>query len=321
LLGVISFLFLFSSYKIFFIKKESKLLYFIFLKKRGLIINYSLLISFLIVFFLIYKFGFKTKIDSILNVYNQRKIFNNSGILVQIAFSFLSFGFIPYFIFLYFDSKKFIYLILVTFFSLVDFMYSGSKMILFGVFFTFIIGVFMRKKDLKISTVGLFIIFLILVSIFMYLFLNKDIFLSLFVRRSMILIAQIYGLYFEYFTEYPYNFLAKYTHLLGINNYYSQSAAHIIGETYFLENTHANSGIISDAYGNFGIIGVIFYIAFLFTIFYFLNYLNKFYKKYITFLIFPLAISLTNSSVLAVFIYQIIPFLIVFYLLRKENLK
>jgi len=319
IIGLSSFLILFILYNLFFLRTQlniRKILYFSYNKffNRKLLI--VILLSIFIVIIFILKMGIHTKIDSLLDVYSQRKIFNNSGILVQIVFSFLSFGFIPYYIFLYFDTNKYFYLILTIIFTIIDFIYSGSKMILFGVFFTFFIGFFMKKKILTTFIVGCFILSTIIFSFLCFYFFKIDLLLSLFIRRSMILVAQIYGLYFDYFTNHSFNFLSKYTHFLGFLDEI-KSASHIIGERFFLKNTHANSGILSDAYGNFGIIGILFYILFLFFIFKILNSLNKKYKGFITFLVFPLAISLTNSGVLAVFVYQIFPFLIVFYFFRK----
>ena len=271
-----------------------------------------------LILILILKFGISSSIDSILNVYSQRMLFNNSGILYQLIFYLLAFGFIPYLIYEYAKRNSLNILFIIIFFTIILFLYTGSKMVFMGTLISIILIKIMKNNQINSYTIGILINIIFIFSILLANIFNSYLVLSLFIRRTFILVAQIYGLYFEYFTVKPYNYMAKYlSFLFGWQN--TKSASHVIGSTYFLDNTHANSGIISDAYANFGILGIIVYIVILFVIFKIINKLNIMYNYYLTPLIFLIAISLTNSGVIAVFIYQLLPFMIVFYLMRGKE--
>jgi len=272
---------------------------------------------------LFFKFVLHTRVNSLLNVYVQRAIFNNSGFVINYIVSFLSFGVLSFLFFIYIIKRKIKYIGFILLLAFIIFLSTGSKLI-FGSVFLILLLIKYYKGYFYSYKIGFYLILVIVVSIIFYSFFNKDILLSLLVRRTFILPAQIFNLYFSYFTFHEYNLFSAYTHTF-IDTFYKASVSHVIGSTYFLPNTHANSGIISDAYANFGILGVIIFSIILCLILIILNFLNSRFGNTLTPLFAGVAVSLTNSGLLGVFIYQIFPiifiFLTLYFFQRKRKLK
>jgi len=128
----------------------------------------------------------------------------------------------------------------------------------------------------------------------------------------LIIPAQLFGLFHEYVSENEFNYLAMYTSF--ITGHDKISISREIGDAYYRIGSSANNGIISDAYANFGVIGVILYSLIFVLIFKYINKLNQKNNFLITPLLVGLAISLTNSGLLAVFVYQISMLLLVFWM-------
>ncbi len=272
-----------------------------------------IIVALLISSYLFIKFGAKSLVTSLLDVYNQREIFSKSGFFINYLVSFFSFGIIAYIIFMYEKNRSTTLMILLMASNIIIFLSTGSKLI-FGS--TFLILLLSRRYDGYFISykIGLYLNLVIYLSILMSILFNSHIMMSLLVRRTFILPAQIFYLYFKHFTINGYNMMSAYTHNLFTTHYIS-SAPHVIGSIYFREETHANSGMISDAYANFGILGIIIYSVFLLFVFYLINRLNTRLSNKLTPIFAGIAISLTNSGLLAVFIYQILPIIIVFYFL------
>ena len=316
-IAILSFIFFHSFYYVIFLYNEKietisvhkdKTLYY---EK----IFFISILAFILIFSLVMKFGLSTSVSSLLDVYTQRAIFNNSSFIYQIIFSFLSFGVALYFIYLFQLKSSILLFIVVVFISLIIFLFTGSKMVFMGLLLTLLLSIIMQRP-IQSYIITISIIFIFLMSIFLFEAFNNDLLLSLFVRRTFVLVSQICGIYFEHFTIYPYSYLAKYLHFIfDLPN--SVSISNEIGSTYFLDSTHANSGIVSDAYGNFGLIGVFIYTTIMFIVFKILNRLNTIYSFNITPLFFIFGISLANSSMLAVILYQIFPFIIIFISIKK----
>ena len=83
---------------------------------------------------------------------------------------------------------------------------------------------------------------------------------SLFIRRALILPAQLKFYWYEFFRANPKLYYSQGTigSILGIPNPYPSDAANVIGEVMFgRPEMHANAGYVADAYANGGFIGLI----------------------------------------------------------------
>lgn len=273
-----------------------------------------LLISYL---YISYAKGTSISLANLLDVYGQREVFSEkSGFIGQIISSYVIYGVVPFFVFGYkfFDNKMF--LILSIFMGVITFLATGSKLFLGSVFLIILVMKY-YKNNISHSVVGLFLLSLITLSYGLSVFFGFHMMLSLFVRRMLVVPAQLFALFHQHAQENGFNYLSRYTSFITGSD--GISIAHSIGNKYYRYDSSANSGIIPDAYGNFGVLGVVFYAFFFVVIFKYIDKLNLQSNLLITPLFAGLAISLTNSSLLAVFIYQILMLIITFKLFNFIN--
>jgi hypothetical protein len=317
---LIIYLFFLSS-KIFLNLKKTKKFHSIFcnfysFNKDNTYIKYLIvLLTFLISIILYFKLGAHSLVTSVLDVYKQRLIFNHAGFLINYIVSFLSFGFLPYLLYeYYYKNKNYFMLIIIFIFYFIIFLVTGSKLVFFG-FLLIIVLYYKYKRYYYSNKLGIYLLFLLLISLLFVKIFNNYVLISLFVRRLLILPAQIFNLYFQYFSIHDFNYLSAYTHNF-FNTSYNESASFVIGSEYFNEGVHANSGILSDSYANFGIIGNVVYIFIFIILFRFVDKLDSYFCKVLIPLFGVIGISLTNSSLLAVIVYQILPLIFIF-LLKK----
>lgn len=283
-------------------------------------INEQLYIRILILFFisaslfLYYKIGSTSQVSSITNVYAQRAaVAENHGFFIHILTSFLIYGLANFLIFWSLLNRSLYYLSILLLGILVIFISTGSKamlvspLLVFGGYTIFI-------KKIHIT----YILYFLTLSLLLIYFVlpNESAFTSLMARRLLIIHGQLFNLYFEFATENGLNLLYKYTKSF-IDNDYNSSISFVIGKIYYGNSTHANSGMVSDAYANFGIYGVVLYSGLLGL---FLKQIEKLNQKEIYPMIFPSSLALTDSSVLAVLVFQLFPlFLILMLWTPKKN--
>lgn len=249
-------------------------------------------------------------LTNLLDVYSQREVFDkNTGIIGSLITGYIIYGVIPFYIFMYklYDNKA--YLLFSFLLGFVIFLATGSKLFLGSVFLMALLSKF-YKSNFSHSKIGISLILLIFASYGAAIFFSSYMLLSVFVRRMLIIPAQLFALFHEHSYSVGLNYLAKYTAFFTGSD--GVSIAHSIGDKYYRTGSSANNGMISDAYGNFGVLGVLFYALFFVWVFRYIDRLNIDMDLRLTPLFIGLAISLTNSSLLAVFVFQISMFIIIF---------
>jgi len=296
----------------FFLNKKYNVVSIIKKEKIDFVSIFIIISSIFLLVFMYITYGKNSSItfENLLDVYGQRESFNESaGLLGSLISGYIIYGAIPFLIFMYKKNNNYLYVIVALFIGFLTFLTTGSKLFLGSTFLTVFLMIKFRN-NFSHSYIGIFLFLLTLFSITLATSYNSFLLISLFVRRMLVIPAQLFGLFHEYVNNFGYNYLAAYTSFLTGHN--PVSISHEIGNEYYRIGSSANNGIISDAYANFGLIGVLIY-SFLFVfIFKFSDKQNARYNNLLTPLFVGLAISLTNSSLLAVFVYQISMLLIVF---------
>jgi hypothetical protein len=281
------------------------------------LVTFSTVLATLFLVYIYFEYVNATLVTSYLDVYSQREVYAKSSFISRLIVSFLSFGIIPYLIYKHNNSKSIMLLLFILLCNGAVFYATGSKLVFTGVLLILFVS-YVYRKGMKVHMIGIFISALLLLVLMLVLIVNDVAFLSIYVRRVLILPAQIFGFNYEFFTEYSYNYLSHYSYLI-FDAPYDMSSSKVIGDQYFIEGkTNANSNIIPDAYANFGLFGVVFY-SFVFVIlFKFIDSLNVAFKYQLTPLFASIAISLTNSSLLAVYVYQVLPLVLFFYIIKRN---
>lgn len=150
-----------------------------------------------------------------------------------------------------FNFISLIFLIfLFLFFSI-----TGHKIFLFTIPLLFATYFFLKS--------GNFFLFFMLsisgataVGLMLYIFMGESSVLSLFLRRSLFLPAQISFHYFDFFQNNPIYLSSSFLRFIFDYPYHTEPAF-LISEVYYNKpKMSSNNGIVSDAYMNFGIAGL-----------------------------------------------------------------
>jgi hypothetical protein len=222
------------------------------------IFNLIVMILGLYVLFVLYlNFGIKINFN-LAKVYSFRKEYNNIKYpLFNYFTDWVAYIINPILLSIFIIKRDFLKALFILLSQLYLFFTVGMKTFLFApVFVLCLMWVIMRKNPYVFIMSGL--IGSILVGIFSNLFLNDIWLLSLFTRRVLFIPAKLNFIYYDYFSK---NGIVYLSHSIfkGIINYpYELNPVNLIGYIYFNNpNMSANTGIIGDAYMNFGYIGLI----------------------------------------------------------------
>ena len=140
--------------------------------------------------------------------------------------------------------------ILILFFN------TGHKSFLFNIPFVLILYYLVKSKHFLLLFISSLLVISIIGLLFFWLFGDKAI-LTLFIRRSLYIPAQLSFYYHEFYLDQPLylsnsflNSLSDYPHHL--------EPAHMIANEYFnSDKMAANNGIISDGFKHFGYMGLV----------------------------------------------------------------
>jgi len=295
-------------------------------KSQSKIIYYSLFIClFIIVLFLIYKYiGFSINFD-LMKVYDIRSQFVELKVpLAGYLFTWMGYILNPIFFILFITRKKWIFATMVVSLQILLFSITGNKSFFFALPYIFIlISIVPRKNSFSWMTIGLATI--ILVGMLSYWLADNLWILNLFVRRTLLVPAQLSFFYYDFFSKNQFTFLSHHQIFRAFLDYpYYLNPAHLIADIYFNSpQGGANNGIYADAYMNFGFIGLVLWGGFLAILLKLYNSIsnNKDIKITIAAVAMPV-MSLTNSAFLTCLLtHGILLSLIVLYLLPKERNK
>jgi len=211
----------------------------------------------IIVFLMIYKYlGFSFNID-IRKVYEIRSKFSEIGIpLAGYLFKWLAYIVNPLFFALFCIKRKWIFVILIVYLQLLLFSNTGNKTFLFALPFVLaLMWIVTRKNPLAYMAIGL--IGGILLGMFSYWLIGDIWVSSLFARRGLLVPAQLSFLYYDFFSKNEF-VLLSHSIFSSFSDYpYHLVPPNLIGDIY-LGNPEcsANTGVVGDAYMNFGFAGL-----------------------------------------------------------------
>lgn len=295
-------------------------------KFQSKIIRYSIFICLgLVVLFLIYKYlGFSFAFD-FTKVYDIRAQYVEKGIpLAGYLFNWMAYIINPIFFALFLSKKKWIPVILIVILQLFLFSSTGNKTYFFILPFVLVLmWVATRKYPFCWMAAGLSMI--ILLGMFSYWLIGDVWISSLFNRRTLLVPAQLSFFYYDFFSTHEYVFLSRHRIFRTFLDYpYHLAPPNLIAEVYFNKpEMNANTGIVGDAYMNFGFIGFLFWGVLLSAILRLIDSLskNKDMKITIAAIAMP-AIFLINSPFLTSFLtHGLLLALILLYLLPKKEIN
>lgn len=202
--------------------------------------------------------GFSINMD-LNKVYEIRSDFTGA----QIPFSGYLFNWLalianPLFLSIFLIKKKWLYSALAIIVQLYLFSVTGNKIYLFAVPFVLLFAYSIKLKRPVVFVVNVFS-FLITIGIATY-FLFSDIWVSgLFANRTFLDQAVVSFYYHDFFSKNESIYLSSTSIFnLFVNYPYELDPPHLIGATYYNNPlSNVNSGIISDAFMNFGFAGFI----------------------------------------------------------------
>lgn len=210
-----------------------------------------------IVFFLINRYlGISFNFD-LTKVYDIRSQYLETGIpWAGYLFTWLAYIVNPVFFAICITRKRWIYAVLIAVLQLLVFSSTGNKTFLFILPFVLVLmWIVTRKNPLAWMAIGL--VGIILLGMLSYWLIDDIWMSSLFARRTLLVPAQLSFLYHDFFSKHDYVFLSPHRIFRFFLDYpYHLDPPHLIGEVYFNQpKMGANTGIVGDAYMNFGFVG------------------------------------------------------------------
>lgn len=226
--------------------------------KQNKIFLFSMLfLSGITVFFMIYKYVGISFNFNIFNVYDIRSQFTEKNIFLS-GYLFTWQGYIlnPVFFAYFIRRKQWIYATVILVFQLLLFSVTGMKTFLFIIpFILALMWLITRKNPLVYTAIGLIV--LILLGMLSYALIDDIYVSSIFTRRIFFVPAQISFLYYDFFSHHAFVFLSHSIFRYFLDYPYHLYPPNLIGKTYFNSpKMHSNTGIVGDAYSNFGFVGL-----------------------------------------------------------------
>lgn len=233
--------------------------------KQSAVIRYGLFAGLTaVVFLLIYRyFGISFNFD-LSKVYDIRaeqplSVIPMGGYLLNWVGKILN----PIFFALFIHKRKWLLAGIIVFLQLWLFSVTGHKTFLFALPFVLVLmWLTARKNSLAYLAMGLMaVVFLGMLS---YWLIDDTIMSSLFTRRVLLTQGQLSFYYYDFFSQNELVFLS--TSKLGLlaTYPYDLSPPNLIGAVYFGNpELNANTGVVGNAYMNFGLIGLALYGVFL----------------------------------------------------------
>lgn len=205
-----------------------------------------------------------------LNIYNVYSIRETLDMNKYISYLFTLQIYVtgPFFVCLNLNKKRYLNTVIFIIIQLMFYLWTGHKTILFSLPLMFAIFLISKLKNPEKIIITALAVFVLLCVLFTFLINFSKAFetpLSLFVRRAMVLPAQLKFLYFDFFNNNPSINLTGTlpTWLLKIKNpYIDISYTHLIGSIYFdAPSMNANTGYFIEGFARFSYAG--FYIVFI----------------------------------------------------------
>lgn len=228
------------------------------LNKRSFILFILMLLGFCIAI-LIAKFGFTFRFISLENVYTLRSAFKEEASRMLI-YVFNWSGYIlgtALFIFALYNRK---YLLLIMSLILQYYLFSlgGHKSILFIIPYCYAIYLLLKWFSNQFAVVlsGGLLLAIMLLFVSDQFIGHLNLASSMFIHRGLIMPAQLYYDYIDFFTKNPVDYFAQsFPFNLIYQTHYNQKIQNIIGDLYVSNGRHifANVNFLADMYANIGL--------------------------------------------------------------------
>jgi len=164
----------------------------------------------------------------------------------------------PLFFAVFWVKKKWSIVSVIVFLQLLLFSNTGNKTYLFALFFVFVlIWSLDSRYPLFYMSFGLAVIVIIGMGTY---WLFGDVWMSsLFTRRTLLDQPQQYFFYYDFFSKNVHTFLSQHNIFNIFMDYpYELDPPNLIGNLYYGNpKSNANTGLVGDAYMNFGFVGLV----------------------------------------------------------------
>lgn len=159
------------------------------------------------------------------------------------------------------------------------------------------------------------------ISLFVFVFFDEQLLISLFVRRTLYVPAQISFYYFDFFQNNPI-YLSNSVLEPFFDYSYDHSPPHLIADHYFNKpEMSANNGIVADGYSHFGFFGLFIWALFFSLLLKVLDWLAYGKNKFIiwTLALLGLRVFIGGGLLTGLLTHGVLLILILSFLLPNEN--
>nr|WP_320191932.1 hypothetical protein [uncultured Desulfobacter sp.] len=218
----------------------------------------SLVILFLTCFFMIRYVGFSFNLN-LARVYEVREQFSAESIpIVGYLFKWACYVIIPFLFSLFWIQKRWIALGCIVALQIFMFSGTGNKTFLFSLVWVVAL-MWALKKDLPLIYLTMGFSFIVIAGVLSYICIGDVWVSSLFTRRTLLAQPMQYFFYHDFFSQHPFVHLSGHSFFKAFSNYpYDMSPAKMIGSIYYGNpENNANTGLVGDAFMNFGFLGLI----------------------------------------------------------------
>lgn len=228
------------------------------IKHSKLIIMLLCMSAIAAMYLLIYKYvGFKFNLN-LERIYDVREEFTESGIpFGAYLFSWIAYAINPILFSLLWAKKKWALVIVVSITQFFAFTATGNKTFLFALPYVLFLK-WSAKRDSPIVYILFGLLSVIMAGLLSYRLYNDVWITHLIAERMLFLPAQISFLYYEFFSSNDFVYLSHSIFQNIVPYGYHIGPTQLISEYFFgYSNSSANTGIVGDAYMNFGVTGLL----------------------------------------------------------------
>lgn len=166
--------------------------------------------------------------------------------------------FLPFLLAYFLVKQRYLLATICVMISFVFYLYSGNKTNLFLIPLVIGVYIFAQYKDTNYRFYGLFTLVLAL-TVPLTTLANFYMPFSLFVRRTLVIPANLKFVYYDFFSNNPKLGLSGtlWGSKLGVTYPYEKKIGYIISEEYFgLPNMNSNTGFLAEGFSRFGYVGI-----------------------------------------------------------------
>jgi len=227
--------------------------------KHGKIVLYlvsaCLGIAVLLLNYTYFGFSFNINLGKVYDI--RRQYIAAKAPLVGYLFNWQAYIINPTFFAVFIRNKRRLLVGLVVILQLLLFSSTGNKTYLFAMPFVLIL-MWIIDRENALVYISAVLAGSILLGMLSYWLIDDIWISSLLARRTLFVPAHLYFLYYDFFSEHGPLFLSSTRGFRLFMDYaYELNPAHLIGQIYFNRpEMGANTGIVGDAYMNFGLMGL-----------------------------------------------------------------